>query len=104
MKLHGQQKTVFEYIQAHPRTTIREIREATGIQKPDMRISEINFAYQKSLGVAAPDLKDDSKNVIINLGRNGSREVLKSIHPAYKPKPPVTYEYDPIRNVMVQRG
>lgn len=77
MHLSRQQKIVYEFIRDHQPCTVQAIRDGTLQRKPDMRISEINFAYQLSQDIEHPDLKDESKNLIINQGRNKYREVFK---------------------------
>lgn len=74
-KLANQQKTVFDYVKAHPHTTIREIRNATNIMKPCMRISEINWLWREQNGI------DHSTGLdfIVTVGRNQYREALKAI-------------------------
>ena len=79
MKLNRQQKAVYDFILAHPACTVQQIREATLQRKPDMRISEINYSYQLEHEKGIPNLKDDAKNLIVNVGRNKYREVLKSV-------------------------
>lgn len=71
MKLNGQHKQVYDYLKANGRATIREIRDNTfpSVQKPCMRISEINRRSQEELGY----------NLIGNAGKNKSREVIKTI-------------------------
>jgi hypothetical protein len=66
MKFSPQQKRVFDFILAHKGTTIREIRNGTNppVMKPDMRISEMNFARP---------------GLITTLGTNRSREKLYAI-------------------------
>jgi hypothetical protein len=75
MNLTHQRLRVFEYIKAHPNTTIREIRDALNIQKPCMRISEINYAWREEQGIP----HSTGTNLIVTSGRNGSREALKAI-------------------------
>lgn len=74
-KLANQQKQVYAFIKAHPHTTIREIRNATNIMKPCMRISEINWLWREQNGI------DHSTELqhIVTVGRNGYREALKAI-------------------------
>lgn len=69
MRLSGQRKIVYDYIKEHHGSTIREIRDATNVMKPDMRISEINFQHREEKG----------EDLIINVGKNRSREVLKAL-------------------------
>lgn len=75
MYLTGQKLRVFEYIKKHPNTTIREIREATKIQKPCMRISEINHDWREEQGIP----HSDGTNLIVTSGRNQYKEALKAI-------------------------
>jgi hypothetical protein len=69
MKLKPQQQKVYDFLKRHPGSTIREIRDATRVMKPDMRIAEMNFASRNEMG----------EELVVNTGRNRSREVLKSI-------------------------
>lgn len=71
MKLSRQQKQVYDFLKERGTATIREIRNGTvpPVMKPDMRISEMNLAYRKEKGT----------DLIMNAGRNKSREVLKTI-------------------------
>ena len=76
-KLANQQKQVYDFIKAHPHTTIREIRNGTfpSVQKPCMRISEINWLWREQNGI---DHSIDLQH-IVTVGRNGYREALKAI-------------------------
>ena len=74
-KLANQQKQVYDFIKAHPHTTIREIRNATNIMKPCMRISEINWLWREQNGI---DHSTDLQH-IVTVGRNSYREALKAI-------------------------
>jgi len=71
MNLKGQHKQVYDYLRTVEKATIREIRNGTfpSVQKPCMRISEINRLSQKELGY----------ELIVNDGKNKSREVFKKI-------------------------
>ena len=69
MKLTGQRLRVYEYIRDNPAVTIREIRDALQVMKPDMRCSEINFAHRKEHG----------EDLIVNCGKTRSGEVKKMI-------------------------
>jgi hypothetical protein len=71
----NQQQKVLEYITAHPNKTIREIRNATKVMKPCMRISEINYAWRERNGHP----HSEGKQLIITAGRNKHREALKTL-------------------------
>ena len=79
MTLTGQKKQVYDHLKEHGHATIVELRNALYQSKPDMKISEINFMYQKSQGIEHPDLKDMSKNLIINIGKKKNGEVIKGL-------------------------
>jgi len=91
MKLGPQQQAVYHYLKEHPASTIREIRDALHIMKPDMRISEINFAYRQA---------GHNEDLIINVGKNKYREVLKSLR---KPLTKFTSQVEIINGVAVER-
>lgn len=94
MKLTGQHKQVYDYLKAHGKATIREIRNNTfpSVQKPCMRCSEINRRSVEELGY----------ELIVNSGKNKSREVYKTIaKPLTKSVP--TYHFDEERGVMVEK-
>lgn len=74
-QLRGQQKTVYDYIKAHPHTTIREIRNANRIMKPCMRVSEINYLWREQNGID----HSTGLQLIVTVGRNDSKEALKAI-------------------------
>lgn len=82
MKLNGQHKQVYDYLKTHGRATIREIRDNTfpSVQKPCMRISEINRMYKDFTG-------DKEAEMIGNAGKNKSREVIKTIVQELPEKP-----------------
>lgn len=75
MILAPQQEKVFNYIIKHPNQTIREIRNATNVMKPCMRISEINYLWREMNKIP----KSDKRQLIITSGRNQYRETLKTI-------------------------
>lgn len=66
---------VLDYLAAHPNRTIMQIRNATKIRKPCMRISEINYQWREQNGHP----HSEGKNLIITAGRNKYREALKAI-------------------------
>lgn len=74
-ELANQQKRVFDYVKKHPHCTIEEIRQATMIRKPCMRISEINHAWRVLNGIP----HSTKKKIIDTFGRNQYREALKAI-------------------------
>ena len=50
MKLNPQQQRIYDYLVQHGEATIVQLRNALFIAKPDMRISEMNRAYQLEHG------------------------------------------------------
>jgi len=73
--LANQHAKVFAYVNKHPYTTIREIRNATNVQKPCMRISEINWIWREQNGID----HSTKLKIIDTFGRNKYREALKAI-------------------------
>lgn len=73
--LANQQKKVFDYVKKHPHCTIEEIRQATMIRKPCMRISEINQLWRQLNGIP----HSTNTKIIGTFGRNKYREALKAI-------------------------
>lgn len=65
MNLSRQQRIVYDYLKEHPCSTIREIRDATRVQKPCMRLAEM-----ERLGVK-----------VERHGRNKYREERYSVEP-----------------------
>jgi len=75
MKLAPQQQTVFDYVAANPHCTIEQIRQATKIRKPCMRISEINYQWREENGYP----HSEKKEIISTQGYNKYREAFKAI-------------------------
>lgn len=75
LTLAPQQQQVFDYLLAHPNSTIDQIRKATKIKKPCMRISEINHIWRDAKGIPQSEKK---LRLIITSGFNKYREAIKS--------------------------
>lgn len=91
MKLTKAQQRIYNLLKERGRMITREIDRELFMTRSSMRISEINHQARGELG----------HDLIVNDGRNKSREVYKKLAaPLTKEKS--VYKYDSARNVMVE--